>query len=113
MGKQLSHHVHVIRYKKSYLKYFRFGSFEQHFLGWIRLVLVRAGAADNEHEVILATSEGDDVREGEPVRHLHGVVVKEGQALFVDSKPHQFSIIFILKWENKILQDRTFFKVKL
>ena len=78
----LAHHVHVVRYQQGHLQDLWLRRLEQELLGLRRL---RDG--DDEHEVVLAATEGDDVGVGELLRDLHGGVVQHRHALLVDGQP--------------------------
>ena len=80
----LTHHVHVVRYQQRHLQDLRLRRLEEELLGLRRL---RDG--DDEHEVVLAAAEGDDVGVGELLGDLHGGVVQHGHALLVDGQPDQ------------------------
>ena len=80
----LTHHVHVVRYQQGHLQDLRLRRLEEELLGLRRL---RDG--DDEHEVVLAAAEGDDVGVGELLGDLHGGVVQHGDALLVDGQPDQ------------------------
>ena len=57
-------------------------------------------AGDDEHEVVLAAPEGDDVGVGELLGDLHGGVVQHRHALLVDGQPDQVLVNLALNRKN-------------
>ena len=96
----LAHHVHVVSNQQRYLQDLWLRRLEEEFL---RLRCLLAG--DDEHEVVLAAPEGDDVGVGEPLGDLHGVVVEDGHALLVDCQPHLAAVQLILHLEESCSEE--------
>ena len=91
----LAHHVHVVSNQQRYLQDLWLGRLEEEFL---RLRCLLAG--DDEHEVVLAAPEGDDVGVGEPLGDLHSVVIQNRHSLLIDSKPDLLVVTLILNISN-------------
>ena len=68
---------------------------------------------DNEHEVVLAAPEGDDVGVGELLCDLHGGVVQHGHALLVDGQPDQALVNLTLNSEQFYIKDSSSLQCRL